>query len=79
MLQEYNARALLQEFKDVLAAEIDYAREAANIKLFRSTFASDNGFKIPSVIEEFSKKRVLTEERLEGRKPSDTAGLSKRS
>jgi ubiquinone biosynthesis protein len=79
VLQDYNARALLQEFKDVLLAEIDYGREAANMKLFRSTFADDNGFKIPAVIEEFSKNRVLTEERLEGRKPSDTADLAKRS
>ncbi|HEX8800144.1 MAG TPA: AarF/UbiB family protein [Terriglobales bacterium] len=79
LLQEYNARALLQEFKDVLLAEIDYSREAANIKLFRITFANDNGFKIPAVIEEFSKNRVLTEERVEGRKPSDTTGLPKRS
>jgi len=47
VLQEYNARALLQEFKDVLLAEIDYGREAANIKLFRSTFANDSGFRIP--------------------------------
>ena len=40
----------------MLLAEIDYGREAANMKLFRSTFADDNGFKIPAVIEEFSKK-----------------------
>ena len=79
LLQEYNARALLQEFKDVLLAEMDYGHEAANVKLFRTTFANDNGFKIPAVIEEFSKKRVLTEERAEGRKPSDTAELPKRS
>jgi ubiquinone biosynthesis protein len=79
VLQEYNARALLQEFKDVLLAELDYGREAANIKLFRSTFANDNRFTSPAVIEEFSKKRVLTEERLAGRKPSDTADLPKRS
>jgi len=79
VLQEYNAPALLQEFKDVLLAEIDYGREAANIKLFRSTFANDSGFRIPAVIEEFSKKRVLTEDRLAGRKPSDTADLPKRS
>lgn len=79
VLQEYNARALLQEFKDVLLAEIDYGREAANVKLFRSTFGNDNGFKIPAIIEEFSKNRVLTEERVEGRKPSDTADLPKRS
>lgn len=79
ILEEYNARALLQEFRDVLLAEIDYAREAANIKLFRSIFSRDDGFRIPAVIDEFSKKRVLTEERLEGRKPSDVTDLPKRS
>ena len=79
VLEQYNARGLLREFSDVLLAEIDYGREAANIKLFRSTFANDNGFKIPAVIEEFSKKRVLTEERLEGRKPSDITDMPKRS
>jgi ubiquinone biosynthesis protein len=70
---------LLREFSDVLLAEIDYGREAANIKFFRSTFANDNGFKIPAVIEELSKKRVLTEDRVEGRKPSDVADMPKRS
>ena len=79
VLEQYNARGLFREFSDVLLAEIDYGREAANIKLFRSTFANDNGFKIPAVIEELSKKRVLTEERVGGRKPSDVAELPKRS
>jgi ubiquinone biosynthesis protein len=79
VLQEYNARALLQEFKDVLLAELDYSREAANVTLFRSKFTNEDGFRIPAVIEEFSNKRVLTEERLEGRKPSDAADLPRRS
>jgi ubiquinone biosynthesis protein len=79
VLQEYNARALLQEFKDVLLAEIDYRREAANVRLFRSTFSNEDGYRIPAVIEEFSKNRVLTEERVEGRKPSEAAELPKRS
>ena len=79
VLEQYNARALLREFSDVLLAEIDYGREAANVKSFRNAFANDNGFKIPAVIEEFSKKRVLTEERVQGRKPSDVADLPKRS
>jgi ubiquinone biosynthesis protein len=70
VLEQYNARALLREFSDVLLAEIDYGREAANVNSFRNVFANDNGFKIPAVIEEFSKKRVLTEERVKGRKPS---------
>jgi ubiquinone biosynthesis protein len=77
VLEQYNARGLLREFSDVLLAEIDYGREAANIKLFRGAFANDNGFTIPAVIEEYSKKRVLTEERVEGRKPSDVMDMPK--
>jgi ubiquinone biosynthesis protein len=79
VLKEYNAHGLLQDFSDVLLAEIDYSREAANVKSFRDAFANDNGFKIPAVIEEFSKKRVLTEERVEGQKPSDVADMPKRT
>jgi predicted unusual protein kinase regulating ubiquinone biosynthesis (AarF/ABC1/UbiB family) len=44
----------VHEFSDVLLAEIDYGREANNIKSFRDAFANDNGFNIPAVIEEFS-------------------------
>jgi ubiquinone biosynthesis protein len=77
VLEEYNARGILRDFSDVLLAEMDYDREAANIKFFRKAFANDNGFKIPAVIEERSKKRVLTEERVRGRKPSEIADLPK--
>jgi len=78
VLEEYNARALLREFSDVLLAEIDYRREAANVEFFRSAFANDSGFKIPAVIAEYSKNRILMEERAKGRKPSDIGDLPKR-
>ncbi len=78
VLEQYDARGLLREFSDALRAELDYSREAANEKLFRNVFANEHGFKIPDVIEEYSKKRVLMEERVEGRKPSDVADLPKR-
>jgi ubiquinone biosynthesis protein len=78
VLEQYDARGLLREFSDVLRAELDYGREAANVKFFRNVFANEPGFKIPVVIQELSKKRVLTEERVEGRKPSDIADLPKR-
>lgn len=71
VLERYNARGLLRDFSDVLLAEIDYGQEAANVKSFRDAFANDKGFKIPAVIDEYSKTRVLTEERVEGRRPSD--------
>ena len=77
VLERYNARGLLREFSDVLLAEIDYGREAENVKSFRDAFANDKGFKIPAVIEEYSRTRVLTEERVEGRRPSDLGDLAK--
>jgi ubiquinone biosynthesis protein len=79
VLEQYNARGLLREFSEVLLAELDYGLEADNIKFFQTRFANDAGFKIPAVFAEFSTKRVLTEGRVEGRKPSDVGDLPKRS
>jgi ubiquinone biosynthesis protein len=79
ILQEFNAPALTREFKDSLLAELDYDHEAANAKFFRDVFAHDRGFKIPETMAAYSKNRVLMEERVAGRKPSDVAELSKRT
>ena len=76
-LEEYDARGLVGEFSDTLRAELDYVREAANVMFFRDTFKSELGIKVPDVINEYSKNRVLTEERLKGRKASDVADLPK--
>ena len=78
ILAQYDARGLLREFSDALLAELDYGHEAANVKFFRDFFANEHGFKIPEVIEKYSKNRVLTEERVKGRKASDVADLPKR-
>jgi len=78
VLEQYDARGVLREFSDVLRAELDYSREAANVKFFREVFVHERGFTIPEVIDQYSRKRVLTEERVEGRKPSDLAGMAKR-
>jgi ubiquinone biosynthesis protein len=77
VLEEYDARGLVGEFSDTLRAELDYVREAANVMSFRETFKSELGIKVPDVINEYSKNRVLTEERLKGRKASDVADLPK--
>jgi ubiquinone biosynthesis protein len=77
VLEEYDARGLVGEFSDTLRAELDYAREAANVMFFREVFKNELGFKVPDVINEYSKNRVLTEERLKGRKASDVADLPK--
>jgi ubiquinone biosynthesis protein len=79
MLKQYDARGLLREFSDVLLAELDYGREAANVRLFQKLFVGDDGFAIPSIIEAYSKNRVLMEERVGGRKLSDISDLPKRT
>src|SRR5262249_4014268 len=69
------ARGLLREFGDALLAELDYGREAAHVKFFGDLFSKEQGFRIPEVIDEYSKHRVLTEERVEGRNVSAVAEL----
>lgn len=74
-LAEYDAKGLLAEFGDSLRAELDFDREAANEELFRAIFKSDQGFSIPDVIEQYTRGRVLTEERVQGRRASEVADL----
>jgi ubiquinone biosynthesis protein len=77
-LKQYDAKGVLREFSESLLAELDYRREAANERFFRGVFSEEPGFSIPDVIGEYSTGRVLTHERVEGRKVSDVAGLSNR-
>jgi ubiquinone biosynthesis protein len=77
-LEQYDARGVLREFSDSLLGELDYRREAANERFFRGVFANEAGFAIPDVVGEYSTGRVLTHERVEGRKVSEVSGLSSR-
>lgn len=77
-LKQDDARGVLREFSESLLGELDYRREAANERFFRNIFANEPGFSIPDVIGEYSTGRVLTHERVEGRKVSDVADLSNR-
>ena len=77
VLVEYDAGGIVAEFSNALRGELDYAREAASVRFFQAVFKNEVGFKIPDVIDEYSKNRVLTEERVTGRKASDVATLPK--
>jgi ubiquinone biosynthesis protein len=77
-LAQFDPRSLVRDFGDALMAELDYERESANVKFFRDAFSGEAGFKIPAVAQEYSRNRVLMEERLHGRKPSDVVDLSRR-
>ena len=78
----YNPMGLIDEFKKSIIKEIDFTKEANNIKRFRRQFASDDMVYIPKVFSELSSRQVLTVERIEGIKVSnneeiDSAGLDR--
>ncbi len=78
LFQQFDARGLLREFSDMLRAELDFRREAANQRVFRDIFAGERGYKIPEVIESLSGERVLTYERVTGSKVGELAEVPSR-
>jgi predicted unusual protein kinase regulating ubiquinone biosynthesis (AarF/ABC1/UbiB family) len=67
--------ALLAEFAKVLVQELDYVQEAQNGARFRKNFANVQGVYVPEPITEFTTRRVLVMERIDGVKISDLQTL----
>jgi ubiquinone biosynthesis protein len=77
-LKHYDVPAMLREYGDTLRNELDYEREAGNVRFFRRVLEKERGLALPEVIADRSSSRVLTLTRLEGTKPSEAATLAKR-
>lgn len=77
-LAPYDIPALLREFSDVLRNELDYTKEASNVRFFGRLFASRRGYALPGLIEEFCTARVIVLTRQEGSRPEEAVRLSKR-
>ncbi len=71
MRQNFDASELYQEMEERLREELDYVNEANNIAIFQRLFAGDDEVIIPRVYPDFSARRVLTMEFIEGYKFSD--------
>ncbi len=72
----YNPMGLIDEFKKSIIREIDFTKEANNIKRFRRQFASDDMVYIPKVFSELSSRQVLTVERIKGIKVSNNEEIN---
>ncbi len=68
-------RGVYQEFERTVNEEIDYVREAANCKRFREMFADDPTIYIPDVYDDYSTRRVLVLEWIDGIKINNYAAL----
>ncbi len=77
-LRQYDLPAMVREFGDTLRNELDYQREAGNVRFFRRVLEDHRGFALPQVVSEYSTSRVITLTRLEGTRPAEAVSLPKR-
>lgn len=69
--QKFDAGEVYQEMDERLREELDYVHEANNIALFQRLFVDDDEIIIPRVYPDFSSRRVLTMEFIDGYKLQD--------
>jgi predicted unusual protein kinase regulating ubiquinone biosynthesis (AarF/ABC1/UbiB family) len=69
--QKFDASEIYQEMEERLQEELDYVHEANNLALFQRLFADDDEVLIPHVHPDFSSRRVLTMEFIDGYKLQD--------
>ncbi len=73
--ENYRPNALAAEFRRVFRHELDFTREARNMRQFTRDLDGNRTVHIPRFYPELSTSRVLTMEYVEGIKLSDTAKL----
>ena len=73
--RRFGFEQLLAEFRRSLSGELDYRREARNLRRFRELTADYDLLVVPAPVEELSTSRVLTMDRIDGRKVTDVGPL----
>ncbi|HZV00892.1 MAG TPA: AarF/ABC1/UbiB kinase family protein, partial [Planctomycetota bacterium] len=73
--RRYSPTAAVREFKKSLTKEIDFEREAYNMKRYARNFKDDPSVYVPKVYDELTTPRILCEEFIEGTK-ADSKGLA---
>jgi ubiquinone biosynthesis protein len=79
----FNPVRMCEEFDRSLRKEIDFRNEASHIERFTDNFRGDPTIRVPALYRQFSTKRVITTEYIDGIKASDVermrlAGLDTR-
>jgi len=75
-VEGYDLVGLVEEFGTTLREELDYTREGRNADRFRELFTDEPSLYIPKVYWDYTTRRVLVMERIEGIKISDVEGLA---
>lgn len=73
--RDFDLRVVAREGLKYIPMELDFVHEADNADVIRRNFAGDPALGVPEIYREFSARRVLTMELIEGIKITDLAGL----
>ncbi|MEB2343564.1 MAG: AarF/ABC1/UbiB kinase family protein [Deltaproteobacteria bacterium] len=76
-LEQWQPRAIVEEFQRALSREVDLTNEAFHLLRFAANFAGDPQVHVPKVYLELSREAVLVVEYIDGVKFSDLAGLDR--
>ncbi|MCA1843565.1 MAG: AarF/ABC1/UbiB kinase family protein, partial [Actinobacteria bacterium] len=68
--------SMVEEFRRSMLAELDYHREAANLRLLARNLESFTGIVVPQPIDEYCTQRLLTMEFVDGRPLSAATDLA---
>jgi ubiquinone biosynthesis protein len=73
--ERYDLMDLVEEYSYALKGELDFRREGRNADRFRENFAKNDYLYVPKVYWDYSTKRVIVLERIEGIKIDDVPAL----
>ena len=73
--RRFGAADLLEQFRRSLVGELDYVQEARNLRTFGELTADYEHLFVPQPLEDYTTGKVLTMERVEGRKVTDIGGV----
>ncbi|WP_281951657.1 ABC1 kinase family protein [Nitrosophilus kaiyonis] len=67
--------AIIEEFEKTIKKELDFKKEALNLKRFSKNFENEEKIFVPKLYEEFSSKKILTMDFIDGIKVSNIKDL----
>jgi len=76
-VRDFQPQKLIQEFSDYTMKELDFNQEGKHADIFRENFKDDDNVILPKVYWEYTTKKILTLEFIEGVKPDDSEKLKK--
>lgn len=73
----YNVTGIVEEFKEALAIELDYRREAANLRLIGQNLAEFERIVVPAPVDAYTTQRVLTMDYVRGVKATSLSPVAR--